>query len=119
MPKILVVDDAAFMRMNLKNILTNEGFGEVVEAENGEMAIQKYKNEQPDLVTLDITMPEMDGIEALEKIKENDPDATVIMCSAMGQQSMVIKAIELGAKDFIVKPFDKGKIKEAVSKVLD
>jgi len=119
MSKILVVDDAAFMRMNLKNILTNEGFGEVVEAENGEMAIQKYKNEQPDLVTLDITMPEMDGIEALEKIKENDPDATVIMCSAMGQQSMVIKAIELGAKDFIVKPFDKGKIKEAVSKVLD
>jgi len=119
MPKILVVDDAAFMRMNLKNILTKEGFGEVVEAENGEMAIQKYKNEQPDLVTLDITMPEMDGIEALEKIKENDPDATVIMCSAMGQQSMVIKAIELGAKDFIVKPFDKGKIKEAVSKVLD
>lgn len=119
MPKILVVDDAAFMRMNLKNILTNEGFGEVVEAENGEMAVQKYKNEQPDLVTLDITMPEMDGIEALEKIKEDDPDATVIMCSAMGQQSMVIKAIELGAKDFIVKPFDKGKIKEAVSKVLD
>ena len=119
MPKILVVDDAAFMRMNLKNILTKEGFGEVVEAENGEMAIQKYKNEQPDLVTLDITMPEMDGIEALEKIRESDPDANVIMCSAMGQQSMVIKAIELGAKDFIVKPFDKGKIKEAVSKVLD
>ena len=119
MSKILVVDDAAFMRMNLKNILTNEGFGEVIEAENGEIAIQKYKNEQPDLVTLDITMPEMDGIEALKKIKENDPDATVIMCSAMGQQSMVIKAIELGAKDFIVKPFDKGKIKEAVSKVLD
>ena len=119
MPKILVVDDAAFMRMNLKNILTNEGFGEVVEAENGEIAVQKYKNEKPDLVTLDITMPEMDGIEALEKIKEDDPDATVIMCSAMGQQSMVIKAIELGAKDFIVKPFDKGKIKEAVSKVLD
>ena len=75
MPKILVVDDAAFMRMNLKNILTNEGFGEVVEAENGEMAIQKYKNEQPDLVTLDITMPEMDGIEALKKIKERTEES--------------------------------------------
>ena len=119
MPKILVVDDAAFMRMNLKNILTKEGFGEVVEAENGEIAIQKYKNEQPDLVTLDITMPEMDGIEALKKIKESDPDANVIMCSAMGQQSMVIEAIDAGAKDFIVKPFDKDKIKKAVSKVLD
>jgi two-component system chemotaxis response regulator CheY len=119
MPKILVVDDAAFMRMNVKNILSGEGYEDIIEAENGEMAVKKYKEENPDLVTLDITMPEMDGIEALKKIKENDPDAKVIMCSAMGQQSMVIEAVEVGAEDFIVKPFDKGKIKEAVSKVLD
>jgi len=118
-PKILVVDDAAFMRMNVKNILNREGYDDILEAENGEMAVEKYKKENPDLVTLDITMPEMDGIEALKKIKEYDSDATVIMCSAMGQQSMVIEAIDAGAKDFIVKPFDKGKIKEAVSKVLD
>jgi two-component system chemotaxis response regulator CheY len=119
MLKILVVDDAAFMRMNVKNILSGEGYEDIIEAENGEMAVKKYKEENPDLVTLDITMPEMDGIEALKKIKENDPDAKVIMCSAMGQQSMVIEAVEVGAEDFIVKPFDKGKIKEAVSKVLD
>ena len=119
MPKILVVDDAAFMRMNVKNILSKEGFEDILEAENGEEAVQKYKEEDPDLVTLDITMPQMDGLEALKKIKKYDSEANVIMCSAMGQQSMVIEAIEAGAKDFVVKPFDKDKIKEAVSKVLD
>ena len=119
MPKILIVDDAAFMRMNVKNILSKEGFEDILEAENGEEAVQKYKEEDPDLVTLDITMPQMDGLEALKKIKKYDSEANVIMCSAMGQQSMVIEAIEAGAKDFVVKPFDKDKIKEAVSKVLD
>jgi len=105
--------------MNVKNILSKEGFEDILEAENGEEAVQKYKEEDPDLVTLDITMPQMDGLEALKKIKKYDSEANVIMCSAMGQQSMVIEAIEAGAKDFVVKPFDKDKIKEAVSKVLD
>ena len=109
---ILVVDDAAFMRMMVKDILT------VGEAENGVVAIQKYTELKPDLVTLDITMPEMDGIQALKKIKEADAGANVIMCSAMGQQAMVIEAIQNGAKDFIVKPFQADRVLEAVKKVI-
>jgi len=116
---ILVVDDAAFMRLNLKNILGEFGHEVVGEAENGKQAVEKYRDLEPDLVTLDITMPEMDGIEAAGKIKEIDKDVKMIMCSAiMGQQAMVIKAIEAGAKDFIVKPFNKDRIKEAIEKAL-
>ena len=115
---ILVVDDAAFMRMMVKDILTKGGYNVVGEAENGVVAVQKYSELKPDLVTLDITMPEMDGIQALKKIKEVDGGANVIMCSAMGQQSMVIEAIQNGAKDFIVKPFQADRVLEAVKKVI-
>lgn len=115
---ILVVDDAAFMRLNLRNILGEFGHEVVGEAENGKQAVEKYRDLEPDLVTLDITMPEMDGIEAAAKLKEIDKDVKMIMCSAMGQQAMVIKAIEAGAKDFIVKPFNKDRIKEAIEKAL-
>ena len=105
MAKILVTDDAAFMRMMVKDILTKGGHEVVGEAENGKQAVDKYKELKPDLVTMDITMPEMDGIEALKAIKAEDPNANVIMCSAMGQQAMVLEAIQAGAKDFVVKPF--------------
>ena len=115
---ILLVDDAAFMRINLKNILEKAGYEVVGEAENGNEAVQKYKDLDPDLVTMDITMPEMDGIEAVKKIREIDSDANIIMCSAMGQQSMVVEAIEAGAKDFIVKPFDDDRVIEAVEKAM-
>ena len=115
---ILIVDDAAFMRINLKNILEKAGYEVVGEAENGSEAVQKYKDLDPDLVTMDITMPEMDGIEAVKKIREIDSDANIIMCSAMGQQSMVVEAIEAGAKDFIVKPFDDDRVIEAVEKAM-
>src|SRR5699024_6000024 len=101
---ILIVDDAAFMRMMIKDILSKNGFNIVGEAENGADAVEKYKELTPDLVTMDITMPEKDGITALKEIKEMNPNATIIMCSAMGQQAMVIDAIQAGAKDFIVKP---------------
>lgn len=115
---VLIVDDAAFMRMMIKDILEKNGFNVVGEAENGNVAIEKYKELSPDLVTMDITMPEKDGIAALKEIKQLDPDATVIMCSAMGQQAMVIDAIQAGAKDFIVKPFQADRVIEAVSKAL-
>ncbi len=101
---ILICDDAAFMRMMIKDILTKNGYNVAGEAENGAKAVEKYNELKPDLVLMDITMPEMDGIEALKKIKEADPGASVIMCSAMGQQAMVIESIQSGAKDFIVKP---------------
>lgn len=116
--KILVVDDAAFMRMMLKDILTKHGFDVVGEAENGIQAVEKYEELKPDLVTMDITMPEKDGVMALKEIKEANPDAKIIMCSAMGQQAMVINAIQAGAKDFIVKPFQADRVIEAISKVL-
>jgi len=116
--KILIVDDAAFMRMMIKNILTKNGFEVVGEASNGAEAVELYKKLKPDLVTMDITMPEMDGIEALKKIKEIDPNAKVIMVSAMGQQQLVIEAIQAGAKDFIVKPFQPDRLLEAVNKAL-
>lgn len=115
---ILIVDDASFMRMMIKDILTKNGFNVVGEAENGLIAIQKYKELRPDLVTMDITMPEMDGIQALKKIREITPDAKVVMCSAMGQQAMVIEAIQAGAKDFIVKPFHEDRVLEATNKAL-
>lgn len=115
---ILVVDDAAFMRTMLKNILSNNGYNVIGEGTNGQEAFNLYKELQPDLVTMDITMPEVDGIEGLKKIKAEFPNAAVIMCSAMGQQSMIISAIQNGAKDFVVKPFQEERVIEAVTKVL-
>ena len=115
---VLICDDAAFMRMMIKDILSKNGYNIAGEAENGIKAIEKYNELKPDLVLMDITMPEMDGIEALKKIKESDPNATIIMCSAMGQQAMVIEAIQSGAKDFIVKPFQPERVLEAVKKVV-
>lgn len=116
--KILIVDDAAFMRMMIKDILSKNGYEVVGEANDGNQAIEKYKELKPDLVTMDITMPEMDGITALKEIKKIDGSAKVIMCSAMGQQAMVIDAIQAGAKDFIVKPFQADRVIEAIKKTL-
>lgn len=116
--KVLIVDDAAFMRMMIKEILSKNGYSVVGEASDGAQAIEKYKELGPDLVTMDITMPEMDGIAALKEIKKLDPNARVIMCSAMGQQAMVIDAIQAGAKDFIVKPFQADRVLEAIKKTL-
>ena len=115
---ILICDDAAFMRMMIKDILTKNGYNIAGEAENGAKAVEKYNELKPDLVLMDITMPEMDGIQALKKIKETDPNASVIMCSAMGQQAMVIESIQSGAKDSIVKPFQADRVLEAVQKVV-
>lgn len=118
MAKVLIVDDAAFMRMMIKDILEKNGFEVIGEANNGIKAVELYKKERPDVVTMDITMPDMDGIEAVKAIKIFDPTAKVIMCSAMGQQSMVMDAIRAGAKDFIVKPFQADRVIEAIKKVV-
>ena len=115
---ILVVDDASFMRMMIKDILTKNGFEVAGEAENGAKAVEKFKELEPELVIMDITMPEMDGIQAVKEIKSIDPGAKIVMCSAMGQQAMVIEAIQAGAKDFIVKPFQADRVIEAVKKAL-
>ncbi len=115
---VLICDDAAFMRMMIKDILTKNGYNVVGEAENGAKGVEKYGELKPDLVLMDITMPEMDGLQALKAIKSNDADAKVIMCSAMGQQAMVIESIQNGAKDFIVKPFQADRVIEAVKKVI-
>ena len=115
---ILICDDAAFMRMMIKDILTKNGYNVVGEAENGLKAVEKYNETKPDLVMMDITMPEMDGIQALKNIKASDPNASIIMCSAMGQQAMVIDSIQSGAKDFIVKPFQADRVIEAIKKVI-
>jgi len=116
--KILIVDDAAFMRMMIKDILTKNGFEVVGEAADGVQAVEKYQETLPDLVTMDITMPEMDGITALKEIRKINPSAKIIMCSAMGQQAMVIDAIQAGARDFIVKPFQADRVLEAIGKAL-
>ena len=116
--RILIVDDAAFMRMMIKDILTKNGYEVVGEANDGAQAVEKYKELKPDLVTMDITMPELDGIAALKEIKKLDPQAKVIMCSAMGQQAMVMDAIQAGAKDFIVKPFQADRVIAAIKKTL-
>ena len=118
MAKVMICDDAAFMRMMLKDILTKNGFEVCGEAANGREAIEKYKELHPDLTTLDITMPEKDGISALKDIKAFDQTAKCIMCSAMGQEAMVVEAIKLGALDFIVKPFKPDRILQTVKKVL-
>ena len=113
---ILICDDAAFMRMMLKDILVKEGYEVVGEAVNGADGVEKYNSLKPDLVTMDITMPEMDGIAALKAIRASDPAAKVVMCSAMGQQAMVVESIQAGARDFIVKPFQKDRVIEAIRK---
>ncbi|NPV88261.1 response regulator [Coprothermobacteraceae bacterium] len=116
--KILVVDDAAFMRMMIKNVLGQNGYEIVGEASNGQEAVALYQKLKPDLVTLDITMPEMDGIQTLKEIIKVDPSAKVIMVTAMGQQQLVIEAIQQGARDFVVKPFQPDRLLEAVKKAL-
>ncbi|NBJ68393.1 MULTISPECIES: response regulator [Clostridia] len=116
--RILIVDDAAFMRMMIKDILTKNGYEVVGEAQDGVQAVEKYNELKPDLVTMDITMPEKDGITALKEILADDAHARIIMCSAMGQQAMVIDAIQAGAKDFIVKPFQADRVIEAIQKAL-
>lgn len=118
MARVLITDDAAFMRMQLKNIFESLGHEIVGEAENGQVAIDLYDELKPELVTMDITMPELNGVEAVKEIKKNHPDATIVMCSAMGQQQMVLEAIQAGAKDFIVKPFDQERIKQAIEKII-
>lgn len=115
---ILVVDDAAFMRMMIKDTLTKNGYEILGEAENGKIAVEKYTELNPDLVIMDITMPEVDGIQAVKQIMGKDPQAKIVMCSAMGQQAMVIESIQAGAKDFIVKPFQADRVLEAVKKAL-
>jgi len=119
MPNVLVVDDAAFMRLMLREILTKNGWDVIGEADTGVEAIALFKELKPDVVTMDITMPEMDGITALREIVKGDKTARVVMCSAMGQQSMVIEAIQAGAKDFIVKPFKPERVIEALTKSLE
>lgn len=118
MYKILVVDDAAFMRLMLKNILSRHGYEIVGEAENGQDAVEKYKALSPDLVTMDITMPVMEGVEAVRLIKQHDPNAKIIMCSAMGQQTMVVQSLQAGARDFIVKPFQEERVLESIRKTI-
>ena len=115
---VMIVDDAAFMRMMLKDILTKNGFTVLAEAENGAVAVEKYMDIKPNLTIMDITMPEMDGLQAVKEIRKRDPQARIVMCSAMGQQAMVIEAIQSGAKDFVVKPFQAERVVEAVSKAL-
>ncbi|NLM96264.1 MAG: response regulator [Halanaerobiaceae bacterium] len=117
MKSVLIVDDAAFMRLNLRNIL-KDSYEIVGEAKNGLEAVEMYKKLSPDIVTMDITMPVMDGLEAIRAIKAYDPDSKIIVCSAMGQQKMIIEAIEAGAKDFIVKPFKEERVLAAVKKFI-
>lgn len=118
MKKVLIVDDAMFMRLSIRLMLEKNGFEIAGEAENGALGVQLYKELKPDLVTMDITMPEMTGIEALKEIKTFDPSAKVIMLSAMGQESMVKEAIISGAKTFIVKPFNEEHVVKTINQVL-
>jgi two-component system chemotaxis response regulator CheY len=118
MYRVLIVDDAAFMRMTLKLMLERNGFEVIAEAENGAVGVRKYMEYHPDLVTMDITMPEMDGIEALKKIKEYDPKAKVVMLSALGQEVFIKEAILIGASHFIVKPFKEDHVIETLNKII-
>ena len=118
MARVLVVDDAAFMRKVLGDTLASGGHEVVGEAANGKEAVDSFQSLRPELTTLDITMPEKDGLEALAEIMAIDPAARVVMCSALGQESKVIESIKLGAKDFVVKPFQAGRVLEAVGKAL-
>ncbi len=116
--KIMIVDDAAFMRMMIKDNLTKNGYTNIIEAADGQIAFETYQKEKPDLVIMDITMPNMDGIQAVQAIKAFDANAKVVMCSAMGQETMVVDAIRFGALDFIVKPFKADRILQTVKKIL-
>ncbi len=118
MAKILCVDDAAFMRKVIKDTLSKNGYTDIYEAVDGADAVEKYGEIQPDLVIMDITMPNMDGLEALKAIRAKNSNASVVMCSAMGQEAMVIDAIQSGAKDFIVKPFKPDRIMKTVTTIL-
>ncbi len=115
--RILITDDTAFMRMTLRNVLEKNGYEVVAEAEDGLQAVERYQQLKPDLVTMDITMPNMDGITAIKKIMDQDPQAKIVVVSAMGQKALVIEALNSGAKDFIVKPFQPDRIVEALQKV--
>ncbi len=115
---VLVCDDAIFMRTMIADILQQSGFEVIGEAETGVQAIEKYQQLQPDLVTMDIVMPDMGGIDAVREITKLDPNARILMCSAMGQQALVVEAIQAGAKDFVVKPFQPSRVLEAVQRVL-
>jgi len=117
MAKVLIVDDAAFMRISIKNMLTKNGYDVVGEAENGAIGVELYKELQPDIVTMDITMPEMSGLDALKEIMKSNPQAKIVMVSAMGQEAMVREAIVSGAKGFIVKPFKEEGIIAAIKKL--
>jgi len=117
MAKVLIVDDAAFMRISIKNMLTKNGYEVVGEAENGAIGVEMYKELKPDMVTMDITMPEMSGLDALKEITKFDPQAKIVMVSAMGQEAMVREAIVSGAKGFIVKPFKEEGIIAAMKKL--
>ena len=115
---VLVCDDAIFMRTMISDILSQAGYEVIGEAETGVQAVAKYKELKPDLVTMDIVMPDMGGIDAVREIVGFDPDARILMCSAMGQQALVVEAIQAGAKDFVVKPFQPSRVLEAVQRVL-
>lgn len=115
---VLICDDAMFMRTMLADILQDAGFEVVGEAETGAQAIEKYRELEPDLVTMDIVMPDMGGIDAVRAITAEDPEARILMCSAMGQQALVVEAIEAGARDFVVKPFQPSRVLEAIQRVM-
>ena len=116
MPKILIVDDAEFLRMRISKMLIGDGY-EVVEAENGKQAVECYKEHSPNVVLMDITMPEMDGLTALKEIKAYDAAAKVVMLTALGQESVVLEAIKSGARDFVVKPFERERVLNAIEKL--
>ncbi len=115
---VLVCDDAIFMRTMITDILTQAGYEVIGEAESGAQAVERYRELRPDMVTMDIVMPDMGGIDAVREIVKADPDAKILMCSAMGQQALVVEAIQAGAKDFVVKPFQPSRVLEAVQRLL-
>jgi two-component system chemotaxis response regulator CheY len=116
---ILIADDLKFIKLVLRDLLEKAGFRVVGEASNGEEAVELYQDQRPDVVLMDITMPKLDGLAALKRILKIDPEAKVIMCSALGQQSLIVQALQLGAKDFIVKPFKEERVITAIKKILD
>lgn len=117
MAKILIVDDAEFLRVRISKMLTGDGF-DVIQAENGARAVEVFRSDKPDMVLMDITMPEMDGLTALKQIRSIDPQAKVVMLTALGQESVVLEAIKSGARDFVVKPFDRERVLNAINKLL-
>lgn len=116
---VAIVDDLAFIKLVLRDLIEKAGFRVVGEASNGEEAIELFQDKRPDVLLLDITMPKMDGITTLKKLLEIDPKANIIMCSALGQQRLIVEAIQLGAKDFIVKPFRPERVISSIKKTLD